>query len=206
MEIESVYKQIYKAFRRFNRHLFDNELPPCLIEIHRHRRKERGHFIPGVWLETNSQGEIIKEKDEISLNPKTFKHRTTEEILSTLVHEMCHQFQHHFGKPGKNGYHNREFARIMKQVGLIATETGKEGGKSTGYKVTHYIDQKGVFIKIARKLIVDGMNFDGFAIKPYGKDRSKSKHTCPECEINAWSNKNIKLICGFCQIPMITQS
>jgi len=38
-----------------------------------------------------------EETDEIALNPSTFRSRSTEETLSTLVHEMCHLWQFHKG-------------------------------------------------------------------------------------------------------------
>ena len=53
--------------------------------------------------------------DEIALNPATFHDRTAEEILSTLVHEMVHLWQHHFGTPSRASYHNREWAAKMKE-------------------------------------------------------------------------------------------
>lgn len=46
--------------------------------------------------------------DEIALNPSHFKSRTDEQSLSTLAHEMAHLWQHHFGKPSRAGYHNKE--------------------------------------------------------------------------------------------------
>ena len=33
---------------------------------------------------------------------------------------MCHQWQQHFGKPSRNGYHNKQWADKMESVGLIA--------------------------------------------------------------------------------------
>jgi len=34
------------------------------------------------------------------------------------VHEMCHAWQYEYGKPGRNGYHNKEWAAKMMEVGL----------------------------------------------------------------------------------------
>ena len=58
---------------------------------------------------------------------------------STLVHEMCHLWQEDFGKPSRGGYHNRQWADKMIQVGLMPTDTGEPGGQLTGQRVTHYI-------------------------------------------------------------------
>ena len=74
--------------------------------------------------------------DEIALNPSHFRDRSTEQSLSTLVHEMTHLEQHHFGKPSRAGYHNKQWAGMMKAVGLIPSDTGAPGGKEVGQKVT----------------------------------------------------------------------
>ena len=85
--------------------------------------------------------------DEIALNPAGFADRTSMQTMSTLVHEMVHLWQHHFGKTSRAGYHNREWAAKMHEVGLIPTDTGDLGGKETGQKVTHIIEDGGRFQK-----------------------------------------------------------
>jgi predicted SprT family Zn-dependent metalloprotease len=83
--------------------------------------------------------------DEIALNPSHFRSRTTAEVLSTLVHEMAHLWQHHHGKPSRASYHNKEWAVKMRALGLIPSDTGQPGGKQTGQKVSHYIEEGGAF-------------------------------------------------------------
>ena len=65
---------------------------------------------------------------EIALNPDTFEDRTDMEILNTLAHEMCHLWQHYFGKPSRGGYHNREWATMMEKIGLMPSSTSEPGG------------------------------------------------------------------------------
>ena len=48
-----------------------------------------------------------RQIDEIALNAQSFHVRDTRQILSTLVHEMKHLWQRHFGKPSRRGYHNK---------------------------------------------------------------------------------------------------
>jgi predicted SprT family Zn-dependent metalloprotease len=67
-------------------------LTHCLVTLQR-KRGARGYF-SGCRFITKDRTETT---DEIALNPVHFDERTTEEILSTLVHEMCHLQQHHFG-------------------------------------------------------------------------------------------------------------
>ena len=83
--------------------------------------------------------------DEIALNPAHFAGRPTSATLSTLAHEMAHLWQHHFGKPSRSRYHNKEWAAKMREVGLIPSDTGQPGGKETGQKVSHTIEPGGRF-------------------------------------------------------------
>ncbi len=74
------------AFDFFNRELFGGELPPVII---RDGEKGRACFTPRGLSWT------------ISMNPECFAGRSDLEILSTLVHEMCHcerSGQNTFGK------------------------------------------------------------------------------------------------------------
>ena len=41
----------------------------------------------------------------------------------------------------------------MREIGLIPTDTGETGGKETGQKMTHLIDDNGRFAKSAAKLM-----------------------------------------------------
>ncbi len=58
-------------------------------------------------------------------------------MLATLAHEMVHLWQHHFGKPGRGRYHNKEWAEKMKSIGLQPTTTGKDDGAETGDVMGH---------------------------------------------------------------------
>jgi predicted SprT family Zn-dependent metalloprotease len=83
-------------------------------------------------------------------HPSHFRSRTTEQSLSTPVHEMAHLEQHHFGKPGRTSYHNKERAGMMKAVGLIPSDTGAPAGREVGQKVSHYIEAGGVCPRLRR--------------------------------------------------------
>jgi hypothetical protein len=46
---------------------------------------------------------------------------------------MVHLWQHHHGKPSRTGYHNKEWATMMKAVGLIPSDTAapwRQGDRS----------------------------------------------------------------------------
>ena len=90
--------------------------------------------------------------DEIALNPSHFKSRTDEQSLSTLAHEMAHLWQHHFGKPSRAGYHNKEWAAKMHEIGLHPSDTGQPGGKETGQSCSHYIVEGGRYARVFAEL------------------------------------------------------
>jgi hypothetical protein len=121
------YGDLNSAYDFFNRHLFGGALPRCLITMQR-TNKAYGYFA-GDRFGALDGGEIA---DEIALNPSHFASRGTERVLSTLVHEMVHLWQHHRGSPSRNAYHNKEWAAKMREVGLVPSSTGKPGGKETG--------------------------------------------------------------------------
>src|SRR5690242_13502110 len=116
---QRTYKTLDDAYRFFNEHLFGSHLPGCLITMQR-SKKAYGYFA-GNRFGSLDGAEVT---DEIALNPSHFHTRTTEQSLSTLVHEMTHLEQHHFGKPSRAGYHNKEWAGMMRAVGLIPSDTG----------------------------------------------------------------------------------
>ncbi|TXN25559.1 SprT-like domain-containing protein [Methylobacterium sp. WL19] len=199
------YSGLTEAYDFFNERLFSAKLPPCLITMQR-KSKAYGYFA-GRRFSTRSGEEVT---DEIALNPSHFAGRTTEETLSTLVHEMVHLEQHHFGTPSRPGYHNSQWACLMKEVGLIPSVSEKPGGKETGQQVSHYIEPGGYFSVACSELI----NERGFVL-PYveiweeteretraRKASSKTKYTCPECGVNAWAKPRTELDCGSCHLSM----
>jgi predicted SprT family Zn-dependent metalloprotease len=148
--------------------------------------------------------------DEIALNPAHFASRPAAEVLSTLVHEMCHLWQHHHGTPSRTSYHNREWAARMRAVGLIPTDTGLPGGKETGQKMGHLIEPGGRFERACATFLAtagavlyhDRAGDDEAAKVRTKKTASKTKYTCPSCGLNAWAKPEAHLLCGDCEEPM----
>lgn len=207
------YTSLDAAYDWFNAELFGGELPHCLVTLQRHRGA-RGYFwgdIFGAIGREQTESEPGDDKlDEIALNPAAFNGRTIEQILSTLVHEMAHLWQHHFGKPSRNNYHNRQWAEKMEAVGLIPSDTGQPGGKKTGQGMTHYIEEGGRFAKsCAAFLAGPGVSLWGDRIGELAdagakakRPKSKVKYTCPACQANAWAKPETRLMCGECEEVM----
>jgi hypothetical protein len=160
--------------------------------------KARGFFSPERFV-----GRSVEEvAHELALNPDHFG-RTDEEVLSTLVHEMAHVWQQAHGTPPRKSYHDREWAAKMKEIGLQPSTTGEPGGKETGQSVTHYIIKGGAFALAVSKLKASGFSLrwqsrNGQEVERQKKAASKTKYTCPSCDLNAWGKPGIALICGEC--------
>lgn len=142
------YQELYIAFDFFNHELFSNRLPQCLITLQREKHTY-GYYSPDRWVHT----ETSEKRDEIALNPSYFGIRPIKESLSTLVHEMTHLEQAHFGKAGRRGYHNQEWGKLMLRVGLYPSSTGKKGGKMVGDRMSHYIIKGGAFDQSCTELL-----------------------------------------------------
>jgi ribosomal protein S27AE len=137
---------------------------------------------------------------ELALNPDNFTGRSDELILSTLVHEMAHVWQQTYGEPSRRGYHNRQWAEKMREVGLQPTSTGEPGGMETGQSITHYILPEGRYARAYAQLSDSGYQLHWQSLPAVGsaKKTSKRKFTCPECGQNAWAKPGARLICGQC--------
>ena len=143
----ATYTQLLTAFDWFNENLFDSALPDCLITLQR-KSNAMGYFSAMRWA--NVKGE---KADEIALNPAYFANHSLKELLQTLVHEMCHQWQLHFGKPSRNGYHNKQWASMMESIGLMPSSTGEPGGAKTGQHMGDYTISGGAFETQAQYLV-----------------------------------------------------
>lgn len=123
---------------------------------------------------------------------------------------MVHLEQAHFGTPSRGRYHNTEWARMMRAVGLIPSDTGEPGGKETGQRVSHFIEEGGRFARACADLLAARTNMVPFVELGNETDRetrekkaaSKTKYTCPACNANAWAKPETPLVCGACRQPM----
>jgi predicted SprT family Zn-dependent metalloprotease len=205
------YKLIDDSYNWFNKELFEDKLPDCLITLQR-RAHSAGYFSPNRFQNRKSNNKKI---DEIALNPGVFKDQSDLEILSTLVHEMMHLWQKYQGKPSRTGYHNREWADKIEIIGLMPSSTGKEGGKKTGQKMSDYIIKGGPFEASAQKLINTGFaiswqSIEKRAEKPDGTTpptpKKRIKFKCQGCNLFAWAKPETKLKCGTCDTLLLPEN
>jgi hypothetical protein len=120
---------------------------------------------------------------------------------------MAHLWQHHYGTPSRGRYHNAEWAAKMKAVGLIPSHTGRPGGRETGQKMSHYIEEGGPYARAYARLespriLYKDVHDAGESTTRKKKAASKTKYTCPSCGLNAWGKPEINLVCGDCEERM----
>lgn len=204
------YAHYQSAFEYYNAELFDGILPPCLITLQR-TPNALGYFSPYRFAARKNQ---TLRTDEIALNPDTFAGASDKSILSTLVHEMCHLWQAHFGKPGRGRYHNRQWASAMQRLGLKPISFDNPG-KMTGQRVSHEIIEGGRFELATDRLLAGGFRLEWQSALPpmlgeplpfpmaTARKPSKVKYTCPDCKQNAWAKPLTRLVCGYCDLRMI---
>ena len=145
------YAELQSAFDFYNRTLFDDALPNCMITLQREKRTY-GYFSSRRFVNRDGQSTT----DEIAINPAYFGILPLTEILQTMVHEMVHAWQAHFGKPGRRRYHNEEWAKKMESVGLMPSSTGKPGGSRTGERVADYVIEGGLFLQVTEEFLSTG--------------------------------------------------
>jgi len=197
------------AYNLFNQALFEAQLPPCMI-IYQRKGRAFGYYAPKRWEDREAGGRL----DEIAINPDMLDGNPDMEAAQTLLHEMVHLWQRHFGKPSRNGYHNKEFALKMQAVGLMPSDTGKVGGKRTGQRMSDYpidngrfmqlwpqVQQLGFKLRYVGKTVTrtskGGMVTEGESGES-AKAKSKVKFGCPFCGQNAWGRPSLNLLCGSC--------
>jgi predicted SprT family Zn-dependent metalloprotease len=194
------YNSLQAAYEFFNRELFAGKLPDVFITLQR-RANSKGHFSPDRY-----SGRGIKlDRHELALNPDAFIARSDKEIVSTLVHEQCHVWQKAFGKYSPRGYHNKQWAEKMQEVGLQPSSTGMVDGRETGQHMTHYIIPGGAFEQGYKKLAATKWKLKLQSAHHPGDDRgrnSKTKFTCAKCRQNAWGKPDLAILCKPCRREM----
>ena len=222
-ETEIMYSTIQEAFDFFNQQLFRGELPSPIFTLQR-KNKTAGYYSRKRFKEIYGERFV----DEIALNPNCFVASGEIDIMQTLVHEMCHMWQFHFGTPSRRSYHNREFAEKMKSVGLMPSATGKVGGNETGQNMSDYPIPGGLFLRVFEAWKLRGKPIRWASLEAFLRNqdpsivstlpdevkvltdersqrKSKFKFSCV-CGQNAWAKQSAVLICGLCRKEMVRQS
>lgn len=183
------YQQI---FDYFNRKLFANSLPDCMLRFNRRGKGLDSLFNPDGW-------EKGKEATpEISLNVQCVREYESQEVMALIVRGMVHLWQEMYGKPSRRRYYNREWASKMEEVGLIPGDTGEAEGKQTGQSIKHYIEKGGRFERAYVELPVEYL----WSFMPSGQEggvraeeKDKVKYTCEGCGAKVWGKSGLGIVC-----------
>ena len=194
------YVLLLTAFDHFNRSLFAGRLPDCLITLQR-KANTHGYFSPRKFAAISGDAQA----DEIALNPAHFRVCTPKDVCSTLVHEMVHLWQEHFGKPSRSGYHNAQWAAVMRRIGL---EPVSADGKGTGYSVSHVIVEGGPFDLSYQVFESTGEALqwgDAFARSDEPRKPKRETFVCPSCDQKVLGVSKTRVRCEWCGLPMVAR-
>jgi len=189
------YPELQTAYDYFNAELFEATLPASLITLSR-KANTRGYYGHARFESTDGV-----RTGELALNPDVMD-RPDRDTLGTLVHEMAHVWQFTYGEPSRSGYHNKEWALKMIDIGLMPSNTGKPGGKKTGQQMTHYILDGGPFDASCAKLLDSGFAITWRSVPASEKKGIRPKYRCDGCRAQVWGKPGLNIRCEDCDLPM----
>lgn len=208
------FKAFEDAYKYYNKVLFKNELPDVLLNLSR-KSKAMGFAAMNQWRSKKSEKGDIANLHELSINPEIL-HMDLIDIYSTLVHEMAHIWQFVYGKVSRGGYHNKEWADKMIEVGLMPSSTGAPGGKTTGPSMNDYPIEGGVFLRTLDKMpksmkfpfiCITGERAGAAGAAGAGASESdkkkKIKYSCKSCDANVWGKAGLRIACLECETDFI---
>jgi SprT-like family len=199
---DQTYAPLLAAFTHFNRDIFASALPDCLITLQRHANTA-GYFSSGKFAAIDGDARV----DEIALNPAYFRVHTPRDVCSTLVHEMAHAWQCHFGKPPRAGYHDRQWAMKMREIGLQPFSTS-EPDKETGYSVDHRIVDCGPFDVSYKSFEAIGQTLhwgDAFTHSSEARKPKRLTFVCPRCDQKILGVPKTRVRCDLCDLAMVAR-
>lgn len=188
-------------FSRINEHFFGNELEKVVITFEAGYKKGAYGWIHTVkdW----KQGQAERYNINISAD---YLDRSKEQIISTLIHEMCHLYalQKEIKDTSRSGiYHNKKFKEIAESHGLNVLEADK-----IGWSVTSLKPETAEWLK-------NNCNFGEITIykkKPLVADKvaapkqSSRKYVCPCCGLIVRATKECRIKCIECDKEMKIES
>ena len=200
-----------KAFRLINQDWFNNELPDCIITAIP-TAKAYAHYTPwNAWETAKGQ------KREINIST-AYLDRPTEEIVSSLLHEMTHMYCDcvlNVQDTSRGGtYHNKIFKRVAEEHGLIIEKDARYGWTITSPSDELFLwccDHEELReIEMCRTLPTATFtgghsNNKGTGTAPTGKNPNSHsrKYVCPCCGNSVRATKIVRIACLDCNEEMI---
>lgn len=202
-------KFLEQAYMILNRVYFGDSLPEAVITIQSSQRSYGYITTEKIWKDS------WDSYYEINLSAE-YLNRPVENIIATLLHEMCHLYamENNIKDTSNNHrYHNKRFKEIAEKRDLkISYHEG------IGWSVTEPTEQ---LIEIIKKYGLnspidyvrmgalgqtgngDNNGSEGSSGKPPKKKSSTRKYICPVCHNSVRATKDVNIGCLDCHVQMI---
>ena len=196
-----------KLYDKLNHDFFEDSLERPVITVQSTARAYGHYTLYDAW---SIKGEGYRE---LNIGAGTLD-RPIENVLATLLHEMCHQYNDvvlNVQDCSRGGtYHNRLFKETAESHGLMVTKTETNGYSRTEpadelleWILNHNIQE----IQLCRNDLpmmvpVIGMG-SGSPVSSAGRAKSGSRrYVCPECGTIVRATRLVNVICGDCMCGM----
>ena len=126
---------LYEHVDLMRAELFGGQVPPVVLSFEVTDRRTLGHY---HLMRTG-----LGVRWALNLNPVHLA-RPVFEVLSTLLHELAHAWQHEHGTPSKPPHHNREFRDRCETFGIPTDEGGHDMGVRHGTPFEDYCRRHGI--------------------------------------------------------------
>ena len=183
-----------KLYNYLNDNLFDGKMKRPVITVQTDfSNKAFGWFtLKRVWKDsTEDEGEF-----EINITSQ-YLNRPINEIVGTLVHEMCHQYArlNNVQDCSRSGlYHNKLFKKIAEEHGLSVEKEDKCGYARTALN-SEAVELLGFFLeKAPAALIYRNLPQKGVRVS----SSSTRKYVCPCCGMSVRATRSVNIMCADC--------
>ena len=201
--------QLEKLYNKLNTDFFSGELIPPVITIQSTPRAYGHYTLFDAW---SVKGE---GRRELNIGAGTLD-RPIELTITTLLHEMCHQYNNEVLNTQDvsrgNTYHNKRFKQTAEEHGLTVTRSDKYGWSHTtpsDLLLDWILNNNIQDIKLSRNdftgLRIAGGNHIANGSPPItriGTSNSR-RYVCPRCNMIARTTRAARLICGDCMLPLL---
>lgn len=193
--------QLEKLYGKLNADFFGGVMTAPVITI-QPTPKAYGHYsLYDAWS-VGGEG-----RREINIDAGTL-HRPLENLVATMVHEMCHQYNdqilHKKDRSGSgNFYHNKVFRQTAEDHGLIVSRTkyGWNHTEPSERLIEWILDNDIRDIQLTRAAVSDFGQ--PTAVEPEKKKSNVRRYVCPNCGAIARATRAINIGCWDCMVKMI---
>ena len=196
-----------KLYDKLNHDFFGDSLERPVITVQSTARAYGHYTLYNAW---NIKGEGYRE---LNIGAGTLD-RPIENVLATLLHEMCHQYNDivlNVQDCSRGGtYHNRFFKETAESHGLNVSKTEKFGYSRTEpaddlleWILNNNIQERQLCRNDLPEIrpMIPGVQATGKTIHTGSKNGSR-RYCCPMCGLIVRATREVHIICGDCNMAM----